>query len=138
MNSIYDIARYQFAVAMINWQTAPLVLLAYSGEPEFVPEDTSINDITTRGNTLMVKQSQTVLGKNVTTQGYLQTADVVFETVPVGFPITHFIVANKPSTLPLATPLLYIDEAENLPFTPNGLDIVVTPDWLAHRGWGRL
>ena len=69
----------------------------------------------------------------VSSEGYLQTTNVVFEEVPIGFPITHFVM-----TLSAQVPLLFVDEALNLPAEPNGLDIIVTPDWLARRGWGRL
>ena len=30
-----------------------------------------------------------------------------------------------------------IDEAFELPFVPNGLDLVIQPDWLSARGWFR-
>ena len=33
--------------------------------------------------------------------------------------------------------VLFIDEAVELPFAPNGLDMVVTPDWSKNRGWWR-
>ena len=33
--------------------------------------------------------------------------------------------------------ILFVDEAMELPFTPNGLDLLITPDWLAQRGWFR-
>lgn len=133
MNTIYDIARNRFALAMINWSDAPLFLLAYSGEPEFVPDDETISEITARGNTLLLSTSQPITNRSVSLQGYLQTGNVVFEEVAIGFPITHFLM-----TLSGVTPLLYIDDAMNLPFEPNGLDVVVTPDWLERRGWGRL
>jgi hypothetical protein len=137
-NSIYDSARYRFGKALLDWSTAPLFLLAYSGTPVFYPEDTAVSDITARAETLMVSQSQAIAGKNVTLQGFLQTGPVVFEEVPIGPPITHFIMVSQSALLPAAIPLLYIDVAENMPYVPNGLDIVVTPDWLEQRGWGRL
>jgi hypothetical protein len=133
VNSIYDTARQRFALALIDWSTAPLVLLAYSGEPVFHAEDATITDITDRGETLLISTSQDIVTQNVSAQGYLQTDNVVFEAVPIGYPITHFIM-----TLSAVTPLLFIDEAYDLPFVPNGLDVVVTPDWLEQRGWGRL
>jgi hypothetical protein len=32
---------------------------------------------------------------------------------------------------------LFIDDAEGLPFTPNGLDVLIEPDWLLERGWAK-
>ena len=139
VNTIYDIARMQFAKAQINWMTAPLRLLAYTGNPDFHPADTAISEITTRGNTLRISTSLDIVTQNVSTEGFLMTDNVVLPKVPIGYPVTHFIMVLMPGTDPeMAVPLLFIDDAEDLPFTPDGLDIVVTPDWLEHRGWGRL
>jgi len=138
VNNIYDTARFKFATAGLNWNTAPLFLLAYSGNPDFHAEDGFISDITTRATTTFVQQSQAIIGKNVSPQGYLQTGTVMFEEVPIGLPITHFIMASVPAALSAGVPLLFFDEAYDLPFTPNGLDIPVTPDWFQQRGWGRL
>ena len=64
---------------------------------------------------------------------------VVIPAVPIGAPLTHFIMATygQPAWSD-GVPLLYLDEVLNLPFEPNGLDVVVTPDWLQQRGWGRV
>lgn len=138
MNRVYDVARFKFATAGINWNTAALRVLAYSDDPIFFPADTQIADITARAVTTLVSTSQPVTGKNVTTQGYLQTGNIVFPLVPIGLPITHMIIVDMPAAIEVATPLIYIDDAYDLPFVPNGLDVVVTPDWLQQRGWGRL
>ena len=137
-NTIYDIARMQFAKAQINWLTAPLTLLGYSGNPDFHPADDVISKITARGNTLRIAVSQDIVMQGVTVEGYLQTDNVLFPKVPIGYPLTHMIMVSMPALVEDAVPLLFIDEAEDLPFTPDGLDIVITPDWLEHRGWGRL
>lgn len=133
MNDIYDTARQRFALGLIDWSIAPLVLLAYSGEPVFYAGDDTIAGIDARGETLRISTSQAVLQQSVSDEGYLQTGTVTFIEVPIGPPITHFIMS-----LNAGVPLLYVDEAHELPFTPNGLDVVVTPDWLDERGWGRL
>ena len=139
MNTIYDIARSQFAKAQIDWRTAPLRVLAYTGNPDFHHADTDIATITTRGNTLRISISLDIITQAVGPEGYLMTDNVVFREVAIGYPLTHMIMVLMPGTdVELAVPLLFIDDAEDLPFTPDGLDIVVTPDWLQHRGWGRL
>lgn len=138
MNSIYDVARQNFAKALLDWTSVPLALLAYSGGPEFHPEDRTVGEINAHGTTLFVKQSQDIITQTVDAQGYLQTDNVVFETVPVGPPITHFVMISQGTSLASSLPILYIDEADEMPFAPNGLDVVVTPDWFANRGWGRV
>jgi hypothetical protein len=132
-NTIYNTARQRFGLGLIDWSTVPLVLLAYSGEPVFYEDDPTIATIDNRGETLLIAESQVVLEQSVSAEGYLQTGNVVFVEVPIGPPITHFIMS-----LNAGVPLLYIDQAYDLPFTPDGLDVVVTPDWLDERGWGRL
>ena len=47
----------------------------------------------------------------------------------IGDPITFFTMSDGLDLV------LYIDEALDLPFIPNGLDMVVQPDWLDQRGW---
>jgi len=133
MNSIYDIARFRFAMAQLDWTQAPLILLAYSGTPLFVPEDQTIAQIDGRGQTLRIANSQAILSKAVSAEGYLQTGNVMFDAIPIGPPVTHFIMS-----LSATTPILFIDEAYDLPFEPNGLDVIITPDWLEQRGWGRV
>jgi hypothetical protein len=57
---------------------------------------------------------------------------VLLPAVPVGPLVTWFTMTKAGTDL-----ILYIDDAEGLPFTPNGLDVPVTPDWLSNRGWFR-
>lgn len=98
----------------------------------FVPTDTSIYDITARGDTVLVKTSLPITVKTVSADGTAQTNGVVVPEVPIGPNITHFTLHEAFGNL-----ILFIDEALNLPFTPNGLDLVVQPDWLEQRGWFR-
>jgi hypothetical protein len=46
-------------------------------------------------------------------------------------------MARKMGTTASSQLLLYIDEAWDLPWTANGLDLPVQPDWLAMEGWFR-
>jgi hypothetical protein len=127
-----------FASAQLNWATEKLVLIVWSGPPTFIETDTAISAIVTRATTVAAGHALPINSKTVTPEGYLQTDSVLVPQVPVGPDITHFIMANYVSTWNDGAPLLYVDEAENLPFTPNGLDILITPDWVQHRGWGRV
>jgi hypothetical protein len=138
VNNIYDGARYRFATAQLNWTTVKLVLIAWSGTPNFVPADATIAAIITRGSTLAAGHSLVIGSQAVTQDGYLQTQQVVIPAVPTGPDITHFIMANFTSAWNDGYPILYVDDALNLPFTPNGLDIAIQPDWSQKRGWGRV
>jgi hypothetical protein len=65
----------------------------------------------------------------------MQTNHVVIPGVPVGPMVSHFTMCRRNATPNLSELLLYVDDAEGLPIAPNGLDLVVTPDWLLNRGW---
>lgn len=136
-NEIYDVARYRFGTAQLNWETANLVLFAFAGTPVFEPTDLHIDDLTGRGATV-IGQSMSVSGRNVSQKGYLQTAPILIPAVPVGPQFTHMVMALDAATAGEEVPLIFVDEAVELPYLPNGLDILIQPDWLAQRGWGRL
>jgi len=60
---------------------------------------------------------------------------VVIPGVVIGQPVTHFTLVDDQGAEDVL--LYYIDEAIDLPFDPNGLDMVIQPDWLSARGWFR-
>lgn len=91
-----------------------------------------------RALSVLVQESQAITGKAVTTDGYLQTSGVVFTSVPVVGSLTSFMMILRGADVPTSIPLLFIDTAVNLPFITNGLDVVVQPDWLQNRAWGRV
>jgi hypothetical protein len=138
MNTIYDTARYRFATAQLNWTTQKIVLIVWSGPPTFVATDTKITDIITRATTVAAGHSLQILKQTVSIDGYLQTDQVVVPSVPPGPTLTHFIMASFVTSWNDGFPILYVDDVMNLPFDPNGLDIIVQPDWLQQRGWGRV
>jgi hypothetical protein len=136
MNDVYDHARYQLLTAQLNWASIPLVLSAWSGTPTFNPAHQTISNIisagfTERGHSLAVTQ------QSVAVDGTAQTNTVIIPGVTVGAPITWFTMAQKNATHTLSMLILYIDEAEGLPFEADGLDMAVTPDWLENKGWWR-
>jgi len=131
MNQPYDLTRRRFVTAALNWPSLDLRLTALGGIPQFVAADTQISDITSRG-TAVLGASLPIITKTVTADGTVQTDAVVIPEVPIGPDVTHFVLIEASGTL-----ILYIDEAYVLPFVPNGLDIVVQPDWIEQRGWFR-
>lgn len=136
MNQPYDKTRYQFVTGAFTWTAIDLVLAALSGTPDFVPGDTQIASIVGRGG-VVLGYSQPILNKTVVPDGTVQTGPVVIPTVPVGPDITWFVLAKRFITPNLSEPIYFIDDAYTLPFTPNGLDVIVQPDWLQQRGWFR-
>jgi len=128
MNQPYDIARYRFVTAAFNWLTMDLRLSAFGGAPMFVAANQLLSQITAP----LLGTSQPITVKTVTSDGTAQTNQVLIPNVPVGPDVTHFIMHEAAGQL-----LLFIDQALDLPFTPNGLDMVISPDWLEQRGWFR-
>jgi hypothetical protein len=135
-NSIYDQARYQLLTAALDWRSVPLVMSAWSGTPLFEPTDQTIADILLHGFTEL-SYSMPITGQKVSTDGTAQTDPVVIPGVLIGPDVTWFTFARKNVTHELSELILFIDQAEGLPFEPNSLDIVVQPDWLQGRGWWR-
>ena len=137
MNSIYDNARFKLNTAGLDWRVADLRLVAWGGPPTFTPNLLTVNDKMVEGLTTLLKISDPVVGTAVTATGLAQTDPIIIRTVPIGMPVTHFTMVQYVTSDAMSELLLYIDDAVNLPFTPDGLDLVVQPDWLEGRGWFR-
>lgn len=135
MNVPYDQARFWLVRAELNWPFTDLVLVGWAGTPNFVKTDKTVAQIVARGLTTLLGFSLAITQKGVAPDGAAQTNDVIIPDVPVGPMLSHFTMCRRNATPNLSELILFIDEAEGLPFTPNGLDIEVTPDWLQQRGW---
>ena len=136
MNNIYDVARRSLLLAAHNWTTTPLVLFAFSGTPVFDPTDVNMAEVATT-NPGLRGTSMPVLNKTVTIDGTAQTDPIVIPGIVVGPDVTHFVLSRNTGSYVTSMPILFIDEAFELPFVPNGLDLVIQPDWLSARGWFR-
>ena len=130
-NGIYDVARYRLLTAALNWPDLDILLYALGAAPIFVPADELITDVTARDVPLL-GVSQPIPIKSVAANGTAQTGPIVIPSVGVGANVTHFVMAEDNGAL-----ILFVDEAIGLPFVPNGLDMVIQPDWLSQRGWFR-
>ena len=135
MNDVYDFARVQLLTAQLDWRSIPLVLTAWSGTPLFVPSHQVIADIA--ASIAELGHSMAITEQSVSADGTAQTNEVLIPGVPVGPDVTWFTMAWLKPIYTQSSLILFIDDAEGLPFEPNGLDIVVTPDWLENRGWWR-
>jgi hypothetical protein len=134
VNSVYDSSRHRLMRGLQNWEALDLMLTVWSGTPTFVPTDMYVSDITARG---LVERgsSQPITSKTVAPDGTAQTNQVVIPGVPIGAPLTFFTMSIRKPTRSLSELILFIDDAKELPFDPNGLDLVVQPDWMQGRGW---
>jgi hypothetical protein len=137
MNSIYDLARVQLLTKQFDWPTMPLVLSVWTGTPTFVATDEHISDIMAHGATEL-GYSMPITQQTVFHNGTAQTNRVIVPAVPIGPMVTWFTMSKKHATVHTESqPILFIDDAEGLPFDPNGLDMAIEPDWLQSRGWFR-
>lgn len=136
MNQIYDISRYSMLTNQFDWLTFNLLLYLFSGSPVFDPTDITMADVTA-ANPGLVGTSQPVLGNAVTADGTAQTGPVLVPLVPIGPNVTFMVMAIATGVFATGKPVLLVDDAEGLPFTPNGLDMVIQPDWAQARGWYR-
>lgn len=137
MNGIYDIARHSFAIANVDWRAIEAFLIAWGSVPDFNPADDTVADIKARGNTELAR-SLAITSKSVAATGAMQTNNVVIPGVAPGPTIRWFTMCYAGATDALTMPLLFIDDAEDLPFECNGLDVIVQPNWAEARSWGRL
>lgn len=133
-NKLYNIARFQMVTATFDWLNYDLALIALRGVPTFVATDNTLTLVLSHGAT-NAGVSLAIVGKAVLPDGTVQTSPVVIPGIIAGADVTHFVMVKKAGVLNNSIPLEFIDDAEGLPFVPNGLDLTIQPDWLAQRGW---
>jgi hypothetical protein len=135
-NQIYDVSRRSLLLGALNWTSIPLVMLAFRDTPVFDPTDATLQQVVDTTPTL-AGTSLPVTGKTVTVDGTAQTDPIVVPGIPVGPDVTFFVLSENTGSYATSRPILFIDDAFELPFVPNGLDLVIQPDWLSQRGWWR-
>lgn len=124
------------ATATFNWPQLSLVLTAWGGIPVFDPTHTTIATIAAAGP-VDLGRSLGIGHQTVAADGSCQSDNVVIPTPPIGQDVTFFTMSELQTDYAASKLLFFIDDAKVLPFTPNGLDLIVTPDWLENRGWFR-
>lgn len=136
MNKPYDAARVRMVTAALDWPATNIVLSLWSGTPTFDPKHTTVDSILSLGFKEL-GYSQVNANTTVAGDGTTQSDAMVIQNVPIGPDVTWMTMSESWSTHNSSKLLLYIDEAMFLPFVTNGLDIIVTPDWLQQKGWFR-
>lgn len=137
MNGIYDTARLRLLNAQLDWPTLDLVLSAWSGTPDFVATDQTLADIKGRSHA-EIAVSLPISGLATSLDGTAQSDDVLLPLVPIGPDVTWFTMAERNAVHDSSDLILFITETvPALPFVPNGLDLLLSPDWSLNRGWWR-
>lgn len=136
MNAIYNLTKYKMMTGAFDWRTLDLRVFVFTGDPDFNPTDTIVNDILARSGVLL-GVSQAILNPAVLMDGTGKSSDALVPNVLTGEVITWMVLANHAPVENNSQLVAYIDEAENLPFMANGLDVLIKPDWLQNRGWVR-
>ena len=137
MNRLYSRNRKKFLDGTFDWPVRSFIMSACRGAYTF-DEDHQIDSEIIAAGGVIVTDGLPLTGMTAMAGGYAMSNLTLIPAVPAGAPITFLILFDVTD---LATtgkvPLVYIDEAMGLPFTPNGLDQNIQPDWLSHRGWFR-
>jgi hypothetical protein len=134
-NGLYNAARVKMVAAQFDWAGFLVVFFAYRATSTYVFDPThGISDI---GAPDAV--SEAVLHQTITPTGYCRSDPVQFNNVAAGADIKFLVIAEKGvgGAAGAWSPVCYFDQGIDLPFVPNGNDIIVRPDWLADRGWFR-
>jgi hypothetical protein len=126
MNQLYAGIRERAAKGLFNWPTVPAAVGAGRGPYVFDEAHASVTDIAAAGGTLVMFSFAVYVASN----------PALLPAIPVGAPVTFLILFD--TTSGAQTPLAYMEDGIGLPFTPNGLDWLVQPDWLDMRGWFRV
>lgn len=134
MNQIYNNARFRMLTSSLNWTTEPMILSAWAGTPDFVATDKAIGNVKTRGN-VEIAWSIPITAQSVANDGTAQTNDVLIPGIAVGQTVTWLTMSDQFGSHDLSELILFIDDAIELPFIGNGLDMLIRPDWLDNRGW---
>jgi len=137
LSNIYDWARAQLLTANLDWLDVNLVVSAWAGTKTFVPTDTTIAHVKARG-AVERGYSLPIALTSVSTDGTAKTDPVLIPAIAPGTPILWFTMSEVASPHDNSKLILFIDHAiPELPFVPNGLDILLQPDWSTGRGWWR-
>jgi len=136
MNALYNTARERMVKGMFDWQALDVVLTAWSGPYQYDETNRYSGDIVSRKGIKRATALKNV-ASSATVEGIVQTAPYVFTTISIGEPVIFFTMSLRSSQVGLDELVCYLDEGFNLPYEPNGLEVVVQPDWLHQRGWFR-
>jgi len=136
-NRPYASIRERLLYAAFSWPSAELELQAWAGG-NYNETHTHVSDLVAAGGVPSSK-SLDPISCWVIAGGYAATDSVILpgNGFHVGEVISFLTLSDKGGAALDPALVLFIDDAATLPIVANGLDVVVTPDWLLHRGWWR-
>lgn len=124
-NSLYNLARHDFASALIDWAgiTTIKVALIDSGTYTFV----ATHQYWSSASAGLVGTAVALTSRAVTALGACDADDTTFTAVS-GASVEALIIYIDTGTAGTSRLVAYIDTATGLPITPNGGDIIVIWD----------
>ncbi|MBP2370215.1 hypothetical protein [Pseudonocardia parietis] len=132
MSALFDPGREGFLDGSIQWNATPTHKISLLRGYTFSAAHKFVSEVTGAGGSLVA--TQTLSGK-LAASGVADASDVTFPTVAAGDPITALIIYQASATsggADLAASsqrlIAFIDDAANLPITPNGGNIDVVFD----------
>lgn len=135
MSDLYRATRERFLISpYFDWVGMSVRLQAWSGPYTFIENHASNANVAA---TATLRATSLPLTNKNGSYGFARSDPAVLVAVPVGAPITFFTLCEYTGDLLNMGLIAYIDTGPSLPFTPNGLDWNVQPDWLVGRGWFR-
>lgn len=134
-NKLYGVSKSKMLSADFDWNATDWRLTAWSGTPDYSLADITIGNITARGLATLRGYGLSLTGKTFGSAGIARSNPAVIPGITAGFTITFFVLCKFNATQLLSEPLMYIDDAVNLPWVSNGLDLTVQPDLAQGGGW---
>jgi len=131
VNSLFNITRHNMATGAFNWVGGPgFVLQAWHGDWTFDPAVLTPAAITAA----LQATSLPLTNRGVASLGYCASDPALFSALAVGPEISFLTMSYDNGSRDLVA---FFDEGFNMPFTPNGNDWLIQPDYLSQRGWFR-
>ena len=138
-NALYNIAGRKMLTGQFDWTAVDLMLVAWGGTATFTADDETIADVKAYPGVVELGYSLPIIGKTVSSNAVAQSDNVLIPGIGVGSVVTWFTLCVRDATVHDNSELVfYLDDVEGLPFTGNGLDLPVQPDWAEQRGWFKL
>ena len=128
-NALYDPGREGFLDGSIDWDTNDQRILGATSSQAYTASHKFVSDLTA-GN-IVVRSSAGISGKTVT-NGVANHSTATWSAV-TGAAIARLIYYQYNASDTAARLICFIDTATNLPVTPNGGDITITPDTGANK-----
>lgn len=123
-SAMYDNYREEALKGLRTPLTETIKVMAVTSGYTFSAAHTSINDIAVANRV----QATPALTSKTATAGVFDAADTTLTAVAAGSAIAALVVYTEAGTSASSTLMVYLDDAPQLPVTPNGGDIIISWD----------